>query len=105
MSYRTGGKCARLLRSFGYAAEGIRACVGRERNLRIHLTAAGYAFWLGWALKLDRMRFALLFLTVGAVISLELVNSAIESLVDLASPKPQPLAKAAKDIAAGAVAV
>lgn len=105
MSYRTGGKCARLLRSFGYAAEGIRACVGRERNLRIHLTAAGYAFWLGWALKLDRMRFALLFLTVGAVISLELVNSAIESLVDLASPNPHPLAKAAKDMAAGAVAV
>ena len=105
MSYRTGGKYVRFLRSFGYAAEGIRVCIARERNLRVHLTAAGYAFWLGWMLGLDRMRFAILFLTVGIVISLELVNSAVESLVDLVSPEPHPLAKAAKDIAAGAVAV
>lgn len=105
MWFRTGGKYARLLRSFSYAAEGVRFCIARERNLRIHLTAAGYAVWLGWMLRLGQVQFAILFLTVGVVISLELVNSAIESVVDLVSPDFHPLAKAAKDIAAGAVLV
>lgn len=95
-----------LLRSFQYAFQGLWTCLRRERNLRIHLTAACWALWLCWALKLGRLQLAVLMLSSALVISLELVNTAIERLTDLACQRKwHPLAKAAKDTAAAAVLI
>ena len=97
---------AGLGRSFRWAARGFWSCLRRERNLRIHLTAACWALWLCWALKLGRLQLAVLMLSSALVISSELVNTAIERLTDLACQRKwHPLAKAAKDTAAAAVLI
>ena len=98
-------KIAALGRSFGYALCGIGHCIRRERNFRIHLVAAAYVLALAAYLHITGVRLALLILTIGGVLALELVNTAAEALVDLVSPQRRPLAKIAKDTAAGAVLV
>ena len=98
-------KIAALGRSFGYALCGIAHCIRRERNFRIHLVAAAYVLALAAYLRVVGVRLALLLLTIGGVLALELINTAAEALVDLVSPQRRPLAKIAKDTAAGAVLV
>ncbi|WP_328284409.1 diacylglycerol kinase family protein [Paenibacillus tarimensis] len=94
---------ARLLRSFGYAASGIVSAVRREPNMRIHVAAAGSVTVLGALLGITRLEWAILLLAMGMVITTELINTAVERAVDLCTLEPHPLAKAAKDTAAGAV--
>lgn len=94
-----------LFDSFRFAGCGIVSCLRRERNFRIHLTAACYAAALGLRLGLGRTQWALLFLTQALVLALELCNTAVEAAVDLCCPQRHPLAKRAKDAAAGAVLV
>ncbi|MGI6093394.1 MAG: diacylglycerol kinase family protein [Negativicutes bacterium] len=91
------------MNSFKCALAGIIYCVQRERNIKIHLAAAIMAFMLGWYLELSRVEFLLLGLYVMLVLIAEVVNTAIEVVVDLITPEYDLLAKAAKDIAAGAV--
>ena len=98
-------KIAALGRSFGYALCGIAHCIRRERNFRIHLVAAAYVLALAAYLRVVGVRLAVLLLTIGGVLALELINTAAEALVDLISPERRPLAKIAKDTAAGAVLV
>jgi diacylglycerol kinase len=74
-----------------------------ERNARIHLLLAAVAVWLGWWVGLDRRDWVWLVWSIAAVMAAEAGNTAIEALVDLVSPEPHPLAKVAKDLAAGAV--
>ncbi|WP_166243735.1 diacylglycerol kinase family protein [Paenibacillus turpanensis] len=93
------------LLSVGYAWEGIAQAVSTQRNLRIHLVAAAVAAAFALWLEVSRTDWLILFLTIGYVITAELVNTAVEYAVDLASPQRSPLAKAAKDAAAGAVLV
>ncbi|GHG03840.1 diacylglycerol kinase [Deinococcus piscis] len=92
----------RWLRSAGYAWAGVRAVYRSEANFRIEVWAAALA--LGLTLVLDAP-LAPILLTCALVLSLELLNSAVEAVVDLISPDPHPLAKVAKDAAAGAVYV
>lgn len=94
-----------LWKSFRFAARGFCYCLRRERNFRIHLVAAAYAFALAFGLHLDRRQFALLALTAACVLAAEMINTAVEAAVDLISPERHPLAAAAKDAAAGAVLV
>ncbi len=94
-----------LANSFKYAFRGIWHCVVSERNFRIHLVAAAYVAALAVLLEVDAEHFALLFLAISSVLVMEMLNTAIETLVDLASPHQHPLAKIAKDVAAGAVLV
>ena len=93
------------IKSFGYAWKGIRHCVGREQNLGTHLVATALVVVAGAALGLSRMEWVAVTLCIGLVIAAELVNSAVERLVDLVSPEHHPLAGQVKDIAAGAVLV
>lgn len=93
------------LRAFSCALTGLVYAVCRERNMRVHLTAAFAAAFLGWQLALSAAEFAILAVTIGMVLVAELINTAIEAVVDLASPEIHPLAKRAKDVAAGAVLV
>lgn len=95
----------RWSRSFHAAACGIAAAVGQERNLRFHLVAAAGVCYLRAYFPLSKGQDAALILTVALVLALELINTAIERAVDLCCDQYHPLAKAAKDIAAGAVLV
>lgn len=94
-----------LARSFLYAYQGVRHCVLRERNFRIHLAAACYALFLAFRLGLDGLELAVLILTISLVLVMELLNTAVEALVNQFSPEYHPWAKVAKDTAAGAVLV
>jgi len=95
----------RFARGFVYAGRGLAFCVRTQRNVRVQLVVATAVVAAGAWLRLDRVEWAVLALTIGGVIALEAVNTAIESAVDLASPELHPLAARAKDVAAGAVLV
>ncbi|WP_178023160.1 diacylglycerol kinase family protein [uncultured Paenibacillus sp.] len=91
--------------SFRYAVEGIAASFKTQRHLRFHCAAAVIVIAAAIALSLPVRDVALLLLVIALVISLELVNTAIEAVVDLAAPEWHRLGKIAKDAAAGAVLV
>ena len=93
------------LRSFRYAWQGIRRCVGREQNLGTHLVVTAAVVVAGVAFGITRMEWTAVILCIGLVVAAELFNTAIERLVDLVSPQRHPLAGQVKDIAAGAVLV
>ena len=94
-----------LLRSFRYAACGVVYCFRTQRNLRIHAAAAILAMVLGAYLGLPGGELALLAITIAAVLVAEMFNTAVEALVEIVSPGYHPLAKVAKDVAAGGVLV
>jgi diacylglycerol kinase (ATP) len=93
------------LQSFGYAFKGIKLVFGKEPNMNIHLVFCVLVIIVGFLFDISMLEWMLCLLCFGLVISLEMINSAIERLVNLVSPQKQPLAGAIKDIAAGAVLV
>ena len=94
----------KFFKSFRYAASGIIRCIKTQRNLRFHIGAAGAVAIVAILCSVSIAEELALLLTVGGVIALECVNTAIENAVNLAAKtKPSELAKAAKDCAAGAV--
>ena len=88
--------------SLSFALDGLRHALRSQRNFRIHVTVAAAVIIAGLALRINRSEWAIVAALIALVIALELLNTAIEALVDLASPAPHPLAKAAKDTAAAA---
>lgn len=97
-----------LLKSFGYAFCGIGRTIRTERNMRIHLTVSAYMYgFLLWHhfFTLSRTQFAILFVINAMVMMGELVNTALESIVDLVEPRKNVYCKVAKDAAAGAVLI
>lgn len=98
------GKGQSLPRSFACAWQGIR-CAFQERNMRIHLCFAIAACVLGFLLRIDASSWLAIVICICLVFSLEILNTALEALVDLVSPDYHRLAKRAKDCAAGAVLV
>lgn len=93
------------IRSFGYAFKGIKVVFGKEANMNIHLIMTTLVVICGFLFSISITEWMLCILCFGLVISLEMMNSAIENLVDLVSPNENKLAGKAKDIAAGAVLV
>ena len=98
-SSRLGGRLA----SFRYAGRGLRALVASQPNARIHAAATLAAGLLALALDLSPLEGCALVLAIGLVWLAEALNTALELLCDLASPKPHPLVARAKDVAAGGV--
>lgn len=92
-------------KSFGFALQGFRYTLATERNIRVMLGGAAFAVVMGFVLQLDLVSWAIVFLCIGCVLAAELMNTAIETVVDLVSPEYHPLAGHAKDIAAAAVYV
>lgn len=90
---------------FLYAWSGIITAVKEETHMKIHLMFAAVAIVFAFAFHVSVQEWIVLLLTIGVVISLEMVNTAIERVVDLVTKEFHPLAKAAKDVAAGAVFV
>lgn len=95
----------RTLRSFRFAGAGVVHVLRTQPNARVHLVVAVLACSVAAWLRLSPGAWAVLLLTIALVLSLEAVNTAIEAVVDLASPAAHPLARAAKDAAAAAVLV
>ncbi len=108
MTIRTGyWKIATdLPSSFRYAFQGIRYGLSSQRNFRIHCLLGTLTLVLSFWLELSRSETSILVLTIASVLILELINTSIEAVVDLAiGPKFHPLAKIAKDCAAAAVVI
>lgn len=94
-----------LLHSLAHAFDGVLYAVKAERNLVIHFAMAALVTTLAFALRCTPVEWYILIILFGLVISAELINTAIETVINLVSPQYHPLAKLAKDTAAGAVLV
>ena len=92
-------------RSFGYAFRGLWFVLRTQHNAWIHVLAAILVFILAWWLRLPARDGAVLIITIAMVFTAEFINTAIEAVVDLASPEKHPLAKVGKDVGAAAVLI
>jgi len=92
-----------MLNSFKNAFNGIRDAIKSEPNLRIHFLASFIVVILAFYLKFNSTELSILFLTIFFVISLELVNTIVEKLVDMHSKEISEDARIIKDISAGIV--
>lgn len=95
----------RFFKSFEYAWNGITSAFSGQMNLKIFFGVAVAVIVLGFYFQVTTAEWIILILCIGSTISLELINTAIENLVDLVTTERKPLAGKIKDIAAGAVLV
>ena len=93
----------KFLVGFKYAFSGLWYALRTQRNMRFHLAVALLVIIVGIVLRVSAVEFAMLFIAITSVFIAEMFNTVIELCVDLASPTYHPLAKIAKDVAAGAV--
>lgn len=98
-------KIKKLVDSFNYAIEGIIHAVRTQRNMRIHMITALFILTLCFFYDLKKMELLIITITITMVITAELINTAIESAIDATTNYYHPLAKIAKNVAAGAVLV
>jgi diacylglycerol kinase (ATP) len=94
-----------VFESFNYAAEGVIHALRTQRNLWIHFTVAAAVLVAAVGFGVSKLELMVLLLAITFVLVAELVNTAVEAAVDVASTSFDPMAKIAKDIAAGAVLV
>jgi len=94
-----------LFQSFNHAFQGLVYAVRYQRNMRIHLVVALLVLVASVLLNLSRVELVIIFVTIAFILMAELVNSAVEAVVDIVTDQFDPRAKAAKDLAAGAVLV
>ncbi|WP_172369284.1 diacylglycerol kinase family protein [Sporosarcina jiandibaonis] len=95
----------KFIKSFGYAFEGILHAVKTERNFKFHVAAAVIVISSGLLTGLAYTEWYVILVLIGGVLALELLNSAIERVVNLVTMERLLLAKQAKDLAAGAVLI
>ena len=93
----------RLVRSFKYAFAGIQSCFGSEPNFRIHSFLAIVALLLSLVLNLAAIEWIAVCFCIAFVITMEILNTAVEKLCDIVHKEMHPGIKKVKDIAAGAV--
>lgn len=93
----------KILNSFKYAIQGFFSAFKTEKNMKIHTLAMFIVIALGIWLKLNPIEWCLIVVAIVIVISAELFNTAIETVVDMISPEKNEKAKIAKDISAAAV--
>lgn len=94
-----------LIKSFNYAIDGIVYSLRTQRNMRIHFAVAAGVLTAGLIVGVSRVEFLILLFSISLVIISELVNTAIESAIDVVTTAFDPLAKIAKDVAAAAVLI
>lgn len=100
---QSGLLATRFVRSFYFAFAGLWFLLRTQRNARVELAIGVAACAVGGWLHISRVEWAIIVFTIALVLILEGLNTAIECAIDLASPEIHPLAKAAKDLAAGMV--
>lgn len=94
---------AKFIAGFGYAFAGLWYALRTQRNVRVHLAMAVLVSIIGIFLHISTVEFALLYVAIAGVFIAEMFNTVCELCVDLAQPEYHPLARIAKDVAAGAV--
>ena len=94
-----------VLQSFNYAFEGVIHVLRTQRNMRIHFLVAAAVLVLAFFYDVTRLELIALMISITFVLIAEMVNTAVEATIDLSTPSFDPLAKVAKDIAAGAVLI
>lgn len=94
---------AKFIAGFGFAFSGLWHAIRTQVNMKVHISLAIIAIVLGIVLHISAVEFAVIFLAIAGVLVAEMFNTVMELCVDLASPDYHPLAKTAKDVAAGAV--
>ena len=94
-----------LIKSFRFAANGLKIAFTKGRNFQIQVILGVAAIVLAIILKITSLEWLALILIIASVLILELINTAIEEIVNMVSPEIQPRAKIAKDVSAGAVLI
>jgi diacylglycerol kinase (ATP) len=94
-----------VLESFNYAFEGIIHVLRTQRNMRIHFLVAAIVLIVAFAAGVSKLELISLLLAIAFVLIAEMINTAIEGAIDVATTSFDPMAKLAKDIAAGAVLI
>ena len=94
---------AKFIASFRFAFAGLAYVFRTQRNFRIHLSIGIIAALVGLLVRLSWVEWAVVVILVVVVLAAEMVNTMVESLVDLVTQEYHPLAKVAKDVAAGVV--
>lgn len=92
-----------FLNSFVYAWHGLTYAVRTQRNARVHMVLATLAILMGLALHISPVEFAMVFIAITLVFIAEMFNTVAEACIDLVTHEYHPLARIAKDVAAGAV--
>lgn len=95
----------KLVNSFKYAGEGIITSFKSERNMKIHILIMVAVIIFGILLKISKIEWLICVILFSIVVSGELFNTAIETIVDMVSPQKNEKAKIAKDVSAGAVLI
>lgn len=95
----------RFFKSFGYSFEGLKYAYINEQSMTIHMFTSVIVVLMGFLFKITTTEWILAFVVIGVVMGTELLNTAIEAVVDLVSPEKHYLAKIAKDTASAAVFV
>jgi diacylglycerol kinase (ATP) len=99
------GFFAARVHSFRHALRGWGHVLRTQRNAWIHAVISTLVILLAWWLRLPVRDWAVLFVTIALVWTAEFINTALEAVVDLASPQHHPLAKTGKDVGAAAVLI
>jgi diacylglycerol kinase (ATP) len=94
-----------LIKSFSFALRGLKYCIKNERNIRVHIVVAIFVLTFSFIFELNRSEYAILVISIFFVITTELINTSIETIVNLETSCYDNLARFSKDIAAGAVFV
>jgi diacylglycerol kinase (ATP) len=105
MERLTHRRARTLIDSFNFAVEGIIHVLRTQRNMRIHFLAAVAVLVAGIAIGVSKLELIALLLAIAFVFITEMINSALEQAIDVSTTSFDPLAKLAKDIAAGAVLI
>ncbi|TQR10620.1 diacylglycerol kinase family protein [Psychrobacillus soli] len=95
----------KFFKSFLYASQGVVHVVKSEQNFRFHILAAAIVLIASLLSRLSKWEWIIIIMLICGMFVIELVNASIERVVDLTSPELHPLAKQAKDLAAGACLV
>jgi len=93
----------KFIKSVPHAFRGIISLIKNDNNFRIHLLAVVVVIIAGTLIQLTETEWLAVIITMGIVLALEAMNTAVETIIDLVSPEYHDLAKKAKDVAAGAV--
>ena len=96
---------SKRIKSFGYAFNGLKILIREEHNARIHIFAAISAIFAGFYFQISSLEWLAIILSIGFVITLEIINSAIENIADFVSPDKNNSIKRIKDLAAAGVLI
>ena len=95
----------RLIRSFKWAWQGLRYCLRNEKNFQLHCVLAVMAIGLSILFNISSIEWILVVGCIAAVLSFEMMNTAVEQLCNITKPSIDPTIKIIKDVSAGAVLI